>query len=105
MTQATLQGRVALVPGAGRGIGRALVKETERLIRAAGGTRVYIETSYRPQYAATRAFYERCGYHLASVVEDFYAPGDAKATYCKVLQQAPARPNERGHPPQEGARP
>lgn len=70
----------------GRGIGRILLAETERLAAAAGGTRLYIETSNRPLYAPSRVFYDRCGYVLASLLEDFYGPGDDKATYCKVLE-------------------
>ncbi len=69
----------------GRGLGRRLLKETERLIGQAGGSRIYVETSQRIQYASTRAFYESCGYRLESVMADFYAPGDGKATYCKSL--------------------
>jgi hypothetical protein len=30
-------------------------------------------------------FYERCGYTLQAVIDDFYAPGDSKAIYGKVL--------------------
>ena len=67
------------------GLGRHLLMAVEARIRKAGGARIYVETSHRIQYASTRAFYERCGYRLASVLEDFYAPGDAKATYCKAL--------------------
>lgn len=67
-----------------RGIGRGLVEETERLIRAAGGSRIYVDTSQRAQYASTRAFYEGCGYHFETVLTDFYAPGDGKAIYCKA---------------------
>jgi GNAT superfamily N-acetyltransferase len=68
-----------------RGVGRSLVEETEKLIRAAGGSRIYVDTSQRVQYASTRAFYEGCGYHLETVLTDFYAPGDGKAIYCKSL--------------------
>jgi acetoin utilization deacetylase AcuC-like enzyme/ribosomal protein S18 acetylase RimI-like enzyme len=68
------------------GLGRRLMQESERRIHAAGGRRVYVETSHRPIYASTRIFYERCAYRLEAVLEDFYAPGDAKAIYCKVLQ-------------------
>jgi ribosomal protein S18 acetylase RimI-like enzyme len=67
------------------GLGRLLMATTERLIRAADGRRVYIETSLREHYAGTRAFYERCGYELASKLADFYAPGDGKATFCKLI--------------------
>ncbi len=69
----------------GKGLGRLLLAETERRIRKLGGTRVYAETSSRPQYLSTRAFYERTGYQLAELLEDFYAPGDGRATFVKVL--------------------
>jgi ribosomal protein S18 acetylase RimI-like enzyme len=67
------------------GLGRLLLAESERLIREAGGQRVYIETSNRSQYVSTRGFYERCGYRLEAVLKDFYAPGDDKAIYVKAL--------------------
>ena len=69
----------------GKGLGRQLQDETERRIREMGGTRMYAETSSRPQYLSTRAFYERTGYKLAEMLEDFYAPGDGRATYLKTL--------------------
>jgi GNAT superfamily N-acetyltransferase len=69
----------------GRGLGRALLKEAERLIKSAGGGRIYVDTSQRDQYASTRAFYESCGYRLETVLADFYAPGDGKVIYCKAL--------------------
>lgn len=69
----------------GKGLGRFLLAETERRIREMGGTRLYAETSSRPQYLSTRAFYERTGYKLAEMLDDFYAPGDGRATYLKVL--------------------
>jgi GNAT superfamily N-acetyltransferase len=68
-----------------KGLGRALLVETERRIAASGGLRVYAETSNRPQYAPTRGFYTHCGYALEAVLKDFYAPGDDKAIYVKVL--------------------
>ncbi len=69
----------------GRGLGRRLLTESERRIKAAGGSRIYVDTSQRVQYASTRAFYERCGYRLETVLKDFYAVGDGKAIYCKSL--------------------
>ena len=50
-----------------------------------GGRRVYIETSNRAQYGSTRGFYQRGGYHPEAILKDFYAPGDDKVTYVKVL--------------------
>jgi len=71
----------------GMGVGHQLVQITERKIREAHGERVYVDTSQRIQYASTRAFYERCGYNLESLLVDFYAPGDGKAIYCKRLKK------------------
>jgi GNAT superfamily N-acetyltransferase len=67
------------------GLGRRLIEETERLIRESGGTRIYVETSQRPQYESTRAFYACAGYRLEALLPDFYAPGDGKAIFCKIL--------------------
>jgi D-alanine-D-alanine ligase len=69
----------------GLGLGRNLLAETERLARQAGATRFYADTSGRTQYANTRAFYERVGFRQEAVLEDFYAPGDAKVIYSKPL--------------------
>lgn len=69
----------------GRGFGKRLLRETEMLVRAAKGERIYVETSQRPLYKSTRAFYENNGYKAGSLLENFYGPGDGKVTYCKVL--------------------
>ena len=42
----------------GQGFGRLLLREAERLVSAAGGRRIYIETSDRAQYRPTRSFYD-----------------------------------------------
>jgi D-alanine-D-alanine ligase len=69
----------------GRGLGRLLMAETERLIRAVGGRRVYAETSGRPQYEPTRAFYLGLGFDREAELADFYAPGDAKVFFVKAI--------------------
>ncbi|MCX5752727.1 MAG: GNAT family N-acetyltransferase, partial [Candidatus Krumholzibacteria bacterium] len=69
----------------GRGLGKALMREAERRIRAAGGTRIYIDTSYKAQYEDTRAFYLSLGYELDALLKDFYSPGDDKVIYRKLL--------------------
>jgi ribosomal protein S18 acetylase RimI-like enzyme len=68
-----------------RGLGRWLLAETEARVVRLGGRRLYAETSARPDYAPTRAFYEARGYRCEATLADFYAPGDAKAIYVKVL--------------------
>ncbi len=70
----------------GQGLGRALLAASEERIAASAGRLIYIETSCRPQYAPTRAFYERCGYRLEATLRDFYAPGDDKAIYVRSVR-------------------
>ncbi len=69
----------------GKGLGTQLLEQSEEAIAALGGTRVYIETSARPLYEPTRAFYLARGYTQIAELEDFYAPGDAKVMYLKVM--------------------
>ena len=69
----------------GKGLGKALLDAAQTWIAREGRTRVYLETSTRPQYVPTRAFYLRCGYEIAADLPDFYAPGDGKAIFLKVL--------------------
>lgn len=69
----------------GRGLGRILLHEAERDVAAGGGRRVYVDTSSRDTYAPTRTFYRRMGYHQAAELPGFYAPGDGKVIFCKVL--------------------
>lgn len=68
-----------------RGIGRQLLREVERRVAAEGGGRIYVDTSGRPQYTATRAFYRRQGFVQEAVLRDFYAPGDDKTIFVKLL--------------------
>jgi ribosomal protein S18 acetylase RimI-like enzyme len=76
----------------GEGLGRALLAAAEARIAARGGRRIYIETSTTEPYAPTRAFYAACGYRLEAVLPDFYAPGDGKAFYVKVLDRSSENP-------------
>ena len=73
----------------GKGLGTQLLEKSEAAISALGGSRVYIETSARPLYVPTRAFYLARGYSQIAELEDFYAPGDAKSMYVKVLTSRP----------------
>jgi len=69
----------------GTGLGRRILALTEERIAAAGGRAVYAETSGRAQYLSTRRFYERCGYDVGAVFDDFYAPGDSKYVFVRKL--------------------
>jgi ribosomal protein S18 acetylase RimI-like enzyme len=68
-----------------QGYGRLLLETCEQQIRAAGGQRIFVDTSNRSQYAPTRAFYERCGYRREALLRDFYAFGDDKVIYGKAI--------------------
>jgi len=70
----------------GRGLGKNLLQKTENLIRGVEGRRLYAETSSRDLYLPTRLFYEKCRYLREAVLVDFYAPGDSKMIYCKILK-------------------
>ena len=59
----------------------------EARIAEAGGQRIYIDTSGQPKYAPTRAFYERTGFRCDACLADFYAPGDDRIIFVKVLGQ------------------
>ena len=68
---------LAVDPAAqGRGMGRALVQWVERELSGRRGRLLIVETSSRPDYEDTRAFYARGGYAEAARVRDFYAPAD-----------------------------
>jgi ribosomal protein S18 acetylase RimI-like enzyme len=60
----------------GRGVGRAMLGDVERRLAERGARLLVAETSGRPDYAATRAFYLATGYTVAATVKDFYAPAD-----------------------------
>lgn len=70
----------------GKGIGRALLSESERLIFQSGGRRIYVETSSRSQYEPTRQFYLTCGYRIEATLQNYYAPGDGLVILMKAFE-------------------
>ena len=66
-------------------LGSVLLKAIEDDVRKSGGKILWIETSGRPLYASTEAFYVRNGYNLHASLKDFYGPDDPKQIYAKVL--------------------
>jgi GNAT superfamily N-acetyltransferase len=66
-------------------LGKQLLKAVEADVKKAGGKILWIETSGRPHYASTEAFYRNNGYTLQASLKDFYAVGDPKQIYSKVL--------------------
>lgn len=67
----------------GKGVGKAVQLYTEQLIKQLGGTHVWIETSSRDDYIATRQFYLKTGATVAAILDEFYGPGDSKYVFLK----------------------
>jgi len=77
---------IAVAPEAqGLGVGRRLMHLAELAVAKLGGGRLYIETSSRVAYVRTRRFYRAAGYSRAARLRDFYARGDHKVVFCKVI--------------------
>jgi GNAT superfamily N-acetyltransferase len=74
----------------GRGYGVALMRRIEDALAARGARVLLVETSGRPAFAGTRAFYHARGYEQAACIREFYAAGDDKVVFRKAL--APAVP-------------
>ncbi len=68
-----------------KGVGYALLQQTEQEIRAMGGRLVIVETSGLPEYEPARRFYDSHGYRREAVIEDFYDEGDGLVLYSKRL--------------------
>ncbi len=68
-----------------QGLGGQILGQVEVRVHSASGDRLYAETSSREQYAPTRRFYTRCKFHQAAEFPDFYAPGDGKIVYARLL--------------------
>lgn len=82
---------IAVHPEAqGGGVGATLTKEMERRLARIGARLVLIETSSRPAYDPTRAFYRRRGYEEVARVPDFYEPGDDRVIFAKRMDDAAA---------------
>jgi ribosomal protein S18 acetylase RimI-like enzyme len=85
---------IAVAPSAqGHGIGRELMRLTERAVAQRGGGSLYIETSSRRVYDRTRRFYRDAGYAQVARLPDFYAPGDHKVMFCKIIRCRPPSPS------------
>ncbi|RPI03084.1 MAG: GNAT family N-acetyltransferase [Calditrichaeota bacterium] len=69
----------------GKGVGKLLLQESEKLLGEMGGHRIYIETSSRDLYIPTRQFYLSNHYQLVAQLEDYYAPGDDKCIFVKKI--------------------
>jgi ribosomal protein S18 acetylase RimI-like enzyme len=67
------------------GVGAALIREVESVLRARGARLIRVETASNDAYQATRAFYDRMGYREEARLRDFYKPGDDLVIYARRL--------------------
>jgi ribosomal protein S18 acetylase RimI-like enzyme len=67
------------------GVGRALQRHAETVVRAHGGRRLVLETSGRRDYDRARQFYQMAGYGQVGRIQDFYRDGDDCVIYVKPL--------------------
>ncbi len=65
----------------GKGVGKQILKETNKQVFDRGGRYLYAETSGRDQYAPTHQFYKSTGFDLEGRLRDFYDTGDDKLIY------------------------
>ncbi len=88
---------IAIDPAAqGTGGGTRLLTEVEQRLERLNARLLVVETSSRPEYAPTRAFYEKRGYAEAARMREFYAPGDDRVIFTKRIQGILNSPSGRG---------
>jgi ribosomal protein S18 acetylase RimI-like enzyme len=68
-----------------RGMGTALLLHAEADLKDRQARLLLIETSSLPGYAIPRAFYQKHGYRELARIPDYYAIGDHKLIFGKVL--------------------
>lgn len=69
----------------GQGVGGAMMRFIENLLRESGQRVLLVETSGLPEYELTRKFYDQCNYKREAVVRDFYQEGEDKVIFWKKL--------------------
>ena len=71
-----------------KGIGGKLLAFMEEFLVREGVRRIYVDTSSTPPYEPARSFYEKHGYHVACLLEDFYRKGDHKVIFMKEVSSS-----------------
>ncbi len=68
-----------------RGVGRDLVTAVEHRAIELGARMLLIDTSSLPAMASARALYTSLGYEQVAEIPDYWAVGDSKLTFRRVL--------------------
>lgn len=69
----------------GKGIGKKVLAETEKLAKEMGCIILIAETSGLPHYEPTRQFYHNTGFTLEAKIKDYYTLGDDKLFFTKRI--------------------
>ncbi len=69
----------------GKGLGTAMVEAAEQQLKAKRQRLLIVDTSGTDAFAQTRRFYTRNGYEEEARIRDFWAEGDDKVIFRKVL--------------------
>ncbi len=70
-----------------QGVGSSLLRQAEADLRRRRARLLLIETSSQPSYEAPRVFYLRHGYQEQARILDYYAVGDHKLIFGKILSR------------------
>jgi ribosomal protein S18 acetylase RimI-like enzyme len=71
--------------GQGRGHGSAIVQSLEAILHRHGHRVLIADTSGKDEFAQTRAFYRKNGYSEEARIRDFWAKGDDKVIFWKLI--------------------
>ncbi len=73
----------------GQGIGKKLIAELIRILQQKGCHKLFIKTESKPQYKATRHFYDACGFTLEATLKQYYSEFDDCCIYGMCLNRNP----------------
>ena len=71
-THAEIKSMHVLAEARGRGLSKAMLAHVEATARAAGITRLSLETGVQPTFIAARGLYERAGYSICGPFEGYW---------------------------------
>lgn len=69
----------------GKGFGKAVVSEVEKILRERKARLLIVETSQLPEFESARTFYNNYGFQLEAEVKNFFDAGDNKLIYTKPM--------------------
>lgn len=69
----------------GQGIGKKLIGTLVEHIKSLGGRKLYLKTDSKPEYKATRNFYNSCGFTLEATLKQYYDRHDDCCIYGMCL--------------------